>query len=238
MDTKDLTPKFAGFQGGDQSDPEYWTAATFGLKLALDAGFYYAVAEINWLNPNTCVRAEFNPPGRTLKLVPGGLMKVETQVKTKAGQRVKSHYPVVHADIGSVEPMETYSDVGQPMKATYTAPEHYAPSPNGPKPGFAVSATSLAGVAEATWEAGLGKNWSGQIIYELATTGDQGSNDLQTWANSEVARVTIDVKDGVGKAYGHYELKTMSKTRQRVAQGGYIDESSQSVERRRIGGFV
>ena len=225
----DLTPMFGKFEGGDPTQAEYFNAVALGLGLSLQGGFYYAVALTNWTQANTCVQAEFNPPSRTLKLVPGGQMKVETQVKTKTGVRAKAHYPAVHADIGTVEAMQAYSDVGTPMKVTYTAPDHISSSSNTAKPGFAVSATSPAGAASATWEAGLGTNWSGQITCEKILSGAHAGNSFAFVDDSYATRITINVTDGKGKATGYTEAKAMEKAMQRVASGGSIlDHSSES----------
>ena len=229
----DMMPSFGDFKGGDPTEGHLDSAFAVGLALAFWAGFYYSVAETKWTQANTCVQASFNPPSHTLKLVLGGQMKVDTEVKTKAGVRVKAQYPDVTATFGTAEAMQAYSDVGQPMKVTYTAPDKKPPSSLGYKPGFVVSATSRAGVAQGVWEAGLGTNWSGQITCEQINSGDQASSAWAAEDNSAATRITIYVTDGKAEAVGYSENKSMRWARQPKASGGSIldhsDNSSASL---------
>jgi len=96
-----------------------------------------------------------------------------------------------------------------------------------------VKATSRAGNATGVWDAGLGTDWSGHISLTIENSGDQGENELQTWNNSSVSRVTIDVKDGKGTANGFTEVHDLSRQRQRALRGGsitLINAGSQSVD--------
>ncbi len=63
-------------------------------------------------------------------------------------------------------------------------------------------------------------NWSGQIHYTLDIKGDEGHNELQDWSYRTFRHVTLTVKDGVGTASSHAEVKNHGLNRHPVAQGG------------------
>jgi hypothetical protein len=114
-----------------------------------------------------------------------------------------------------------------PMKFSFTAPAQKVAHA-----GFSVAATSRAGIASDAWDAGLGKDWSGQLSLTIVNSGDQGENELQSWSNSSVTRITVNLKDGKGEAIGYTEVHDISRQRQRALRGGaitLINASSQSV---------
>ena len=142
---------------------------------------------------------------------------------------MKALYPDVHEYGGSVSAPEAYSDVGQPMKVTYTAPDH-KPSSTTTQPGFLVAATSRAGVAEAVWKVGLGANWSGSIVCRTEYKGDQGQNDLQTWSNYRVMQNSVTVSDGQAMAVGSGSQKNVAETQQNALIGGVHTKIRNSSE--------
>jgi hypothetical protein len=178
----------------------------------------------------------FDPPSNTVKAAPGTQVKVKTQVQTKAGETTKAHLVNAQAYHGAnVEPGEGVSDVGTPMTFTFTAPQK-APS-DGSKPSFLVNVVSRAGVAKdrmaGKWEAGLGKDWSGQITYSYTFSGDEGQNEFQTWSSSLTTFFTVAVKDGVAEASGHAEENIISANRHKALQGGTVvvlPESSDTIQ--------
>jgi hypothetical protein len=103
------------------------------------------------------------------------------------------------------------------MKFTYRAPEK-----SGTTGGFRVRAVSRAGMAEGDWNASLGTGWSGQISCSLVANGGQGHNEQQDWASSNVTRLTVDVKNGVGTAHGYAETHDLKVNRRKVQRGGSV----------------
>ena len=118
---------------------------------------------------------------------------------------------------GSVTPAEGPSDVGAPMKFTFTAPTQKVD-----RTGFLVNATSRAGVTEGDWSAGLGTNWSGRISITTTNTGDEGDSELLTWSFSSATGITIELTNGEGWAYGYTEVHDLKRFRQRAQRGGAI----------------
>jgi hypothetical protein len=144
----------------------------------------------------------------------GGQVTVKAEVKTKAGQSVKANFIGAHAYAGSVVPEGVGSDVGSPMKFTYVAPDKQAPHA-----GFGVKATSRAGNTEGEWMAGLGSGWGGEISCSQEFH-DGGSSEVQSFSNSEVTQITIEVKNGVGTAHGYAETSSFGVSRQPALRGG------------------
>jgi hypothetical protein len=222
-------PKIGAVEGGDLTKGYYGQAIGMGNALSYWAGVYYAVAQIKWRQDNTCVKLAFNPPSYSTRLVPGDRTTVEAEVKSKGGDSVKAHFVQAQAlsSGGTVAPVEGWSDTGMPMKFAFTAPMQKVANA-----GFHVAATSRAGIASDSWYAGLGKNWSGHISFTITNSGDQGENELQSWSNSSVTRILIDLKDGKGEATGFTEVHEIARQRQRALRGGaitLINASSQSV---------
>jgi hypothetical protein len=188
---------------------------------------------VKWRQDNTCVRLAFNPPSYSVRLVPGGKTTVDAEVKTKAGESVKANFAGARArsNVGSVSPAGGPSDAGAPMKFLFTAPTQRVA-----RAGFAVNATSRAGIASVSdndWYAGLGTDWSGRISLTITNSGDAGENELQTWSNSSVTRITVDLRDGKGTATGFTEVHYMQRQRQKALRGGaitLINNGSQSVD--------
>jgi hypothetical protein len=150
---------------------------------------------------------------------------VKTQVQTKTGETTKAHLVNARAYHGAnVEPGEGVSDVGTPMTFTFTAPQK-APS-DGSKPGFGVDVVSRAGATDmknpGQWEAGLGKDWSGQITYSYTYSGSEGHDDLQTWSDSSTTFFTTVLKEGAAEFSGHAEQTDIAENRQRALRGGGI----------------
>ena len=223
-------PKIGAFSGGDPTKGHYSEARSAATALVYWAGVYYSIAQTKWRDPGTCVAVSFTPPSNTEKLIPGGRTTVRAEVKTKAGEGVKARFLNAHGyDAGAgVSPTEGPSDVGAPITFTFVAPPQKLP-----KSGFAVGATSRAGVANGEWFAGLGTDWSGRISLTITNTGDAGENELQTWSNSSATRMTIEVKDGKGTARATTEKHSMSARRQKALRGGsviVIPDSSESID--------
>lgn len=222
-------PDFNAFAGGDPTQGHLSEAFSVGTSLVYWAGIYYSTAQTRWQQDGTCVKVIFDPPSSTVKLVPGGKTTVKAQVQTKGGEGAKGQFKETQGRSGgSVTPSAGPTDVGAPMRFTFTAPDK-----PGRTAGFAVKATSRAGNATGVWAAGLGTDWSGHISLTIENSGDQGENELQTWNNSSVSRVTIDVKDGKGTANGFTEVHDLSRQRQRALRGGsitLINAGSQSVD--------
>lgn len=226
-------PTIGAPTGGDPTQGRYAEAYGTGAALAYWAGVYYAVAQVKWRQDNTCVRLSFNPPSYSVRLVPGGKTTMDAEVKTKGGESVKARFIGARArsNIGSVTPAEGSSEPATPMKFLFTAPTQRVP-----RAGFGVSATSRAGVAsvvDGDWYAGLGTDWSGRITLTVTNTGDVGENELQSWSNSAVTRITVDLRDGKGTATGFTEVHYHQRQRQRALRGGaltLIDNGSQSVD--------
>jgi hypothetical protein len=226
-------PTIGAPTGGDPTQGRYAEAYGSGAALVYWAGVYYAVAQVKWRQDNTCVRLAFNPPSYSVRLVPGGKTTVDAEVKTKAGESVKANFAGARArsNVGSVSPAGGPSDAGAPMKFLFTAPTQRVA-----RAGFAVNATSRAGIASVSdndWYAGLGTDWSGRISLTITNSGDAGENELQTWSNSSVTRITVDLRDGKGTATGFTEVHYMQRQRQKALRGGaitLINNGSQSVD--------
>ncbi len=219
-------PGLGAFSGGDPAQARYAEAAGAGQSLAYWAGVYYSVAQLKWRDRGRCVNAILNPPSHTVRLVPGGKTTVDAEIKTKGGESVKARFfnarvssslKSVAVNDGSVTPAAGSSDVGAPLKFTFTAPTQKVDFT-----AFNVSATSRAGIAEANWVAGLGTDWNGQISFTITNSGDQGGDELQSWSASSATRVTVDVKDGKGTATGFTEVHDTGRQRQRALRGGAI----------------
>jgi hypothetical protein len=218
-------PTFGAFAGGDPTQGRYAEAAGAGAALVYWAGVYYAVAQTRWRQEGRCVNVDFKPPSYTVRLVPGASTTVGAEVKTKAGETVKARFHDARARSGAtVSP-----PVGpSPMPFTFTAPTQRVTTA-----GFAVNATSRAGIAEGEWWAGLGPDWSGRITYTVTESGDQGENELQTWSNSSVSRLTVDVRNGKATVTGYREVHYLSVRRQPALRGGaktIIFESSDMTD--------
>jgi hypothetical protein len=211
------TPNFGTMTGGDPTQGNSAQAFAAGAGLATFAGFYYSVAQFKWLH-GECVQIYFNPPSNTKQPVLGGQTMVNAELKTKTGESVKANFQIAPPSVGSVDPMSASSDPGSPAKVTYTAPIKKAP-----KAGFSASAISHAGAAVGRWDTGLGTDWSGQITCSRALSGDEGSNDLQTWLNSETTRMTIDLgTDGKRTITTYGEQKNLAINKQKALRGGAI----------------
>ncbi len=181
--TMDL-PNFGTFTGGDPLKGHYGEAVGIGHALTFWGGIYYSVAQTKWTR-GQCAQIAFNPPSNTVAL--GAQVTVKAEVKTKAGQSVKANFGDAHAYAGTVVPEGVGSDVRAPMKFTYVAPDKKVPNA-----GFRVKATSRAGNTEGEWEAGLGTGWSGEISCTQEAH-DGGNVEVQTFSDSSVTRITIDV---------------------------------------------
>jgi hypothetical protein len=221
-------PSFGTLTGGDPTQGNYAQAFAAGEGLALLAGFYYSVAQTKWLQ-GECVQIYFNPPSNTKQPVLGGETVVNAELKTKTGESVKANFQVTPPSAGGVDPMSASSDPGSPAKFTYTAPDKKVP-----KAGFAVGAISHAGAAVGRWDTGLGTDWSGQITCSNVFSGDEGSNDLQKWSNSDSTRMTIDLgSDGKRTVTAYAEQKGLAINKQKALRGGaivLIDDTSSSEE--------
>jgi hypothetical protein len=216
--SRDMTPPSVGaFSGGDPTQGRYVEAVGAGAALVYWAGVYYSVAQTKWRQEGTCVSVDFKPPSYTTRLVPGGRTIVEAEVKTKSGENVKAQFmgARTRSGAGTVSPAGGPSDVGAPIKFTFIAPAQRVNTA-----GFTVGATSRAGVASGEWNAGLGTDWSGKITFTYINSGDRGSTELQTWASSQVTRITVDLKNGKGTATGYAENHDLKLNRQRVFRGG------------------
>jgi hypothetical protein len=71
--------------------------------------------------------------------------------------------------------------------------------------------------------------WSGQIHYVYNLKGDDGKDELQTWSNSALIQITINVTDGVGIANSRGAQKNEAENRQSVFGGGYKKTDSSSM---------
>ncbi len=222
------TPNFGTLTGGDPTQGHYAEAFGAGTALAFWGGFYYSVAETEWLD-GKCVQIYFNPPSYTKQPVLGGQTTVNVELKTKGGESVKANFPKAAASAGSVDPMSASSDPGSPAKFTYTAPNKKVTSA-----GFTVSAISHAGAANGRWDTGLGTDWRGQITCSRVLKGDEGSNDLQQWSNSETTRMSIDLGDKGHRTVTTYgEQKGLAINKQKALRGGaivLIDDTSATDE--------
>jgi hypothetical protein len=212
-------PGIGAFAGGDPTRGHYGQALSVGTALVYWAGIYFSIAETRWLQPGTCVQVAFDPPSNSRQPVPGSDIKVNAEIKTKgaAGVKGKFDHARARAGGGGVTPGGGATDVGAPLKFTYTAPSQRADHA-----GFRVDATSRAGVAEGEWQTGLGTDWSGQIFASRVTDAGSGSVELQDWSDYEAMRMTIDVQNGIGTATGYGEVNHTGVNRRRALRGGSI----------------
>jgi hypothetical protein len=114
--------------------------------------------------------------------------------------------------------------VGSPLPFTYTAPNQRATS----NAGFAVEATSRAGIAMDEWYTNLGTGWSGQISCSYIASGAH-SDEQVSWSSYEATRLTVDVKDGVGTVNGYSEVNSWDQSLRPVARQGYEFDNSSST---------
>jgi len=212
--SRDMTPPSLGaFSGGDPTQGKYAEAFGAGTALVYWAGVYYSVAQTRWRQDNTCVNVEFTPPSYTVRLVPGAATRVNAEVKTKTGESVKGMFSGARtrSNVGTVSPPGGAS----PMPFTFTAPTQRVANAS-----FTVNATSRAGVASGEWFVGLGTDWSGRISFTYTNSGDQGENELQSWSNSSVTRITVDVRNGKGTVIGYTQVRNRGVRRQWAARNG------------------
>lgn len=210
-------PELGAFSGGDPLAGHYGAALGTGMALVYWAGIYYSIAETKWLL-GECAQVVFNPPSNSAQPALGTQTTVKAEVKTKGGESSKGNIvTLLRSGGGTVDPGGGPSNVGAPMKFTYTAPDKKVKNA-----GFDVKATSRAGVAKGEWNTGLGTGWGGQISCTRENAGDDGNTELQSWSNSGVTRITIDVKNGVGTATGYAESKGVVISRHKALQGGAI----------------
>jgi hypothetical protein len=217
-------PGLSGLGVSDVTQDKISNAFDAAAAVAYWGGVYYGIAETEWTQGG-CVLVVFDPPSHTVKAAPGTQVKVKTQVQTKAGEITKAHLVNARGYHGaSVDPGEGVSDVGTPMTFTLTAPQKAAS--DGSKPKFDVDVVSRAGVAKdnmaGDWEAGLGKDWGGQITYSYTYSGSEGHNELQTWSDSATTFFSAVVKDGAAEFSGHAEQTDMAEYRERALRGGGI----------------
>jgi hypothetical protein len=217
-------PGLSGFGVSDVTQDKISNAFDAAAAVAYWGGVYYGIAETEWTQ-GYCVHVVFDPPSNTVKAAPGTQVKVKAQVQTKAGETTKAHLVNARAYHGAnVDPGEGVSDVGAPMTFTFTAPQK-APS-DGSKPSFEVDVVSRAGGTDmrnpGEWEAGLGKDWGGQITYSYTYSGDEGQDELQTWSSSMTTFFTVAVKDGVADASEHAEENIFRANRHKALQGGTV----------------
>lgn len=214
----EMTPSYNAFEGGDPAQGHLSEAFTAGTIVTFWSAIFYSAAETDWTKANRCAQIVFDPPSESRQPVPGSEVKVNAQVKSKAGGVTKANYsdPQAFPGGGSVLGNGS-SDVGSPAIFTYTAPNKTAE-----KMGFEVDAGSRAGVAKAEWRTGLGTGWSGRITVSSVSDGDVGQNELQFWSNSSTTQSTITVKDGVATAYVYYEMQSISSNKERALRNGAI----------------
>jgi hypothetical protein len=182
-----------------------------GMALTYWGGIFYSMAQSKWTH-GQCTQIAFNPRSNTVAL--GAQVTVKADVKTKAGEIVKANFSGAHAYAGTVVPEGVGSNVGAPMKFTYVAPDKKVPNA-----GFRVNATSRAGNTEGEWSAGLGTGWGGEISCTQEFH-DGGQSEVQTFSDSEVTRITIEVKNGVGTAHGYASVSSFGVSRQPALRGG------------------
>ena len=217
-------PGLSGLGVSDVTQDKISNAFDAAAAVAYWGGVYYGIAETEWTHGD-CVHVVFNPPSNTVTAAPGTQVKVKTQVQTKAGETTKAHLVNARAYHGAnVGPGEGVSDVGTPMTFTLTAPQKAAS--DGSKPKFAVDVVSRAGATDlrnpGEWEAGLGKDWGGQITYSYTYSGSEGQNELQTWSDSATTFFIAVLKDGAAEYSGHAEQTDIAENRQRALRGGAI----------------
>ena len=195
-------PGFGPFAGGDPTQGRYVQSFLVGSAVAYWAGVYYSIAQFKWRS-GECVKVAFDPPGNTVQPPIGAQMTVSAEVKTKGGQSASAKFEDVRGYAGAtVVQTSGQSGADSLAKFTYTSPNKPAEGP-----GFRVTAISRAGIAEGEWITGLGTDWSGRISCVREVSGHEGRNDQQVWSDYDVTRLTIDVKDGVGKVAGYAETK-------------------------------
>ncbi len=223
-------PDLAAFAGGDAMQAHLSDAFAVGTALTYWAGVYYSIAQLKWsggesapggtsLRGGQCVQIVFSPPSNTVQPVLGGQAQVSAQLKTKGGQSVKAQFLGARARTGAglVEPSVGTSDVGSPMKFTYTAPNQKVKDA-----GFTVYAISRAGTGEGEWQTGLGTDWSGQISYALNEEVRQPETDMGGYATQETMQFTVTLKDGVGSATSFASKTVNSVSRQKALRGGAL----------------
>ena len=206
-------PTFGAFSGGDPTQGKYAEAFGAGTALVYWAGVYYSVAQTKWRQDNTCVNVEFTPPSYTVRLVPGATTRVNAEVKTKTGESVKGMFSGARtrSNVGTVSPPGGAS----PMPFTFTAPTQRVTNAS-----FTVNATSRAGVASGEWFAGLGHRLERPNQLHVHELGDQGENELQSWSNSSVTRITVDRAEWKGTVIGYTEVRNRGVRRQWAARNG------------------
>jgi hypothetical protein len=223
-------PDFGDFAGGDAEQAHLSDAFAVGTALTYWAGVYYAVAQVKWMGGESapgglpiragqCVQVAFSPPSNTLQPVLGGQAKVNAQLKTKTGEVVKAQFLGAHARTGAglVQPEGGTSDVGSPMKFTYTAPNQKVKNA-----GFTVYAISRAGIGEGEWQTGLGTDWSGEITYALNEQAHPPETEMGGYSTQEAMQFTVTLKDGVGSATSFASKTVNSISRQKALRGGAL----------------
>jgi hypothetical protein len=66
------------------------------------------------------------------------------------------------------------------------------------------------------------QGWKGTITYKQELSGDEYSNELQTYSNTQQVNVTITVNGSVATASSHSEEKHVALNRRRALRGGAI----------------
>ena len=64
--------------------------------------------------------------------------------------------------------------------------------------------------------------WKGTLSYRLELSGDEGSNELQNWLNTQLIDVAITVNGDVASATSHSEEKHVAHFRRRALRGGSV----------------
>jgi hypothetical protein len=224
---KDMTaPDIGAFAGGDPTQGGYSDAFSAGTALAYWGGVYYSMAQTRW-RQGLCAKLSFNPPSNTIQPALGTDAAVKVEVKSKSGEIVKGKFQNARAYAGGrINPPIGTSDVGSPLPFTYTAPNQKAASNS--NAGFAVEATSRAGIALGEWHTNLGTGWSGQISCSRVSQ-EGGSNEQQFWSNYTATQLTIDLTDGVGTVSGSTEQNLFGQNLRPIARQGYAFDNSQST---------
>ena len=211
-------PSIGAFSGGDPTAGRYGAALDVGQALTYWAGVFYSEAQTQWRSPGLCVDVSFDPPSHSRQPALLTETVVKAEVKTKSGAVSDAVFANarVRGGAGAVSPPGGPSRAGAPLAFTYRAPEKVVPNA-----GFAVDATSRAGVAEGEWRTGLGTGWSGQISCTRSNASSR-QNALQTGSFSQATRIVIDVKDGVGTANGYAESFSSLTSKRGVSRGGPV----------------
>jgi hypothetical protein len=225
-------PRMDPFSGGDFDTGHLDGALGAATALTFWGGVYYSISMTEWLHPSRCVQVVFDPPSHSREPVLGSDVKVNAEIKTRAGEGVRGKFDEVKVNPGdgAIAITSSATDPGSPAIFTYTAPNTKVEMP-----GFKVIGTSRGGTVEAWWLTGLGTGWSGQINFSQVADGDAGHNELQTWSNSDAARMTVDVTDGVGTAYVYAEGQNIAINKQRALRGGaivLIDDTQENIQKR------